>query len=224
VDERTNTFLVFGGLIRSIDKLDEANEKQEKYRESTKGDREAARKFQLEPLLREQRRRLKVARETEDHLFKTLQNVKENHNKNYHDLAVKNTVSGFDEFVSRQKEDENKDEQEAVEEAGEEGAEEDDTSSAESQLETLISDTTIVLRDISSLYELLDVMRREYNTEYNDEAVLAAVKVVEGLEDKWDKYRQEFKDEPRQTIPDEETDSTPEAQKLKEGMLIENMR
>ncbi|KAK3825906.1 MAG: glucosidase II beta subunit-like-domain-containing protein [Benniella sp.] len=202
------------------DKLDEANEKQEKYRESTKGDREAARKIQLEPLLQEQRRRLKVARETENHLFKTLQNVKHNHNKNYHDLAVKNTVSGFDEFVSRQKEDESKDEQEAGdeagEEAGEEGAEEDDTSSAESQLETLISDTTIVLRDISSLYELLDVMRREYNTEYNDEAVLAAVKVVEGFEDKWDKYRQEFKDETRQTVPDEEMDSTPEAQKLKE--------
>ncbi|KAG0237465.1 hypothetical protein BGX31_003590 [Mortierella sp. GBA43] len=213
------------------EKLDKVNEKQDKYFESTKGERDAARKAQLAPLIEEQTRRLKAAKDSKNHLIKTLQNVKDNHNKNYHDLAVKNTVSGFDEFLTR-----NGDVAEEHIEPGEDttdytteettevtdeetvdDSEDTNTDSPpEERLKTLIDDTTTVLRDINTLHGLLDTMKREYNTEYNDEAVLAAVKVVEDFDSKWDSYRQEFKEEPTQTIPEEPTDNTPEALKLKE--------
>ncbi|KAF9935479.1 hypothetical protein BGZ65_003363 [Modicella reniformis] len=201
------------------DKLDKANGMYDKYLEGTKNEREAARKKQLEPLIQEQRRRLNVGKETKNHLVQTCQNLKENHNKNYHDLAVKDAVSAFDDFVSRQSDDDSTtDESDEKEGTGteEEEKKSENESSADEQLKTLMDDTNTPLRDIGTLYELLDGMRREYNIEYNDEAVLAAVKVIEDFEDKWDTVRREFKDEPSQDIPDEEPVNTPEAEKLKE--------
>ncbi|KAF9206651.1 hypothetical protein BGZ49_002060 [Haplosporangium sp. Z 27] len=191
------------------EKLDKANEILEKHLEGTKNEREAARKIQLAPLIEEQGRRLKHAQETRDFLFKNLQDLKENYNKNYHDLAVKNAVSAFDEFVTSLGED-------SKFEPTFSGDGSDSSVSADEQLKTLTDDTNILQREIGSLYDILAGMKREYNTEYNDEAVLLAVKATEDFELNWDSETQEFKNEPVLDIPDEESDDDPESEKLRE--------
>ncbi|KAF8931275.1 hypothetical protein BGZ58_007724 [Dissophora ornata] len=205
---RAKTEQLQKATLDAKDKLDKVTEKQEKYLEGSKKEREATRRAQLEPLIKEQNRRLRHAQDTKQLLFKTLQDLKENHNKNYHDLAVKDTVAGFDDFVA------SLGEEDTVPPAS--TGDSDDDAPADGQLKTLEDDTNIVLREVGTLFDLLAGMRHDYNTEYNDEAVLAAVKVADGVEVGWNKDRQEFRDEFALEIPEEESDDTPEAEKLKE--------
>ncbi|KAF9131139.1 hypothetical protein BG015_003913, partial [Linnemannia schmuckeri] len=184
-------------------KLDAANEAQDAYLEGSKSEREAARTQQLEPLIQEQTRRLKHAAEIRDMLKLTLQNLKEKHNKNYHDLAVKDTVSGFDEYIVAQGE-------------KTEPAQEDSDISSDRRFDALVDETSVVLRDIGTLHDLLDGMKRDYNTEYNDEAVLAAVKVTEDFEVTWDSSRLEFVDVKHLVLPEELPVDNPEAEKFRD--------
>ncbi|KAF9987479.1 hypothetical protein BGZ75_000581 [Mortierella antarctica] len=203
------------------EKLDEATEVQEKFLEGSKNKRDDARRLQLKPLIEEQNGRLKHSRDSRDLLRKTLQDLKENHNKNYHDLAVKNTVSGFDEYVSG-----------LDEGAAEESTEGSDNNSndnnnpsdscttgecADQQLTRLVDETFAIQREIVSLRDLLMGLKHEYNTEYNDEAVLAAVKTAEEFDLLWNEDRQEFKDELPLDIPAEESDTSPESEKFREA-------
>ncbi|KAF9556351.1 hypothetical protein EC968_008311 [Mortierella alpina] len=203
------------------EKLDEATAVQDKFLEGSKTKREEARRLQLKPLIEEQTRRLKHSQDSRDLLRKTLQDLKEKHNKNYHDLAVKNTVSGFDEYVSG-----------LDEGAAEESTEGNDSTSndnnnasdscatgecADQQLTRLVDETFAIQRDIVTLRDLLMGLKHEYNTEYNDEAVLAAVKVAEEFDLLWNEDRQEFKDELPLDIPAEESDDSPESEKLREA-------
>ncbi|KAG9072543.1 hypothetical protein KI688_000314 [Linnemannia hyalina] len=184
-------------------KLDAANEAQDAYLEGSKSEREAARKQQLEPIIQEQTKRLKYATEVRDTLKLTLQNLKEKHNKNYHDLAVKGTVSGFDEYIVAQGE-------------KTETAKEDSDISSDRQFDALVDETSVVLRDIGTLHDLLDGMKRDYNTEYNDEAVLTAVKVTEDFEVTWDSSRLDFVDVEHLVLPEELPVDNPEAEKFKD--------
>ncbi|KAF9544856.1 hypothetical protein EC957_011586 [Mortierella hygrophila] len=184
-------------------KLDVANEAQDAYLEGSKNEREAARKQQLEPIIQEQTKRLKYATEVRDMLRLTLQNLKEKHNKNYHDLAVKGTVSGFDEYIVAQGE-------------KTETAQEDSDISSDRQFDALVDETSVVLRDIGTLHDLLDGMKRDYNTEYNDEAVLVAVKVTEDFEVTWDSSRLDFVDVEHLVLPEELAIDNPEAEKFKD--------
>ncbi|KAF9964481.1 hypothetical protein BGZ70_006384 [Mortierella alpina] len=204
------------------EKLDEATEVQEKFLEGSKSKREETRRLQLKPLIEEQTRRLQHSRDSRDRLRKTLQDLKENHNKNYHDLAVKNTVSGFDEYVS------GLDESATAEESAEDS---DNTSHdnhnsndscatgecADQELTRLSDETFAIQREIVTLRDLLMGLKHEYNTEYNDEAVLAAVKIAEEFDLLWNEDRQEFKDELPLDIPVEESDASPESEKLREA-------
>ncbi|KAG0209817.1 hypothetical protein BGX28_009923 [Mortierella sp. GBA30] len=196
------------------EKLDKATEDQETFLEGSKNERENARKLQLKPLIEEQTRRLKRSRESKDLLRKTLQDLKDNHNKNYHDLAVKNTVSGYDEYISGLGE-------EPIAESSDGNDKESDDDNADvpsdQQLNTLMEDTTAMQREIITLRDLLIGMKHEYNTEYNDKAVLAAVKVVEEFDLLWDDNKQEFKDEQPLDIPSEESDDNPESEKFREA-------
>lgn len=195
---------------------------QERFLEGSKHKREDARRLQLKPLIEEQEKRLKHSRDSRDLLRKSLQDLKENHNKNYHDLAVKNTVSGYDEYVS----------------GLDEGAAEDSTADGDNssnnnnpsdscatgecvdqQLTRLVDETFAVQREIVILRDLLMGLKHEYNTEYNDEAVLAAVKIAEEFDLLWNEDRQEFKDELPLDIPAEESDTSPESEKFREGEL-----
>ncbi|KAF9320731.1 hypothetical protein BGZ91_004674 [Linnemannia elongata] len=184
-------------------KLDAANEAQDAYLEGSKSEREAARKQQLDPIIQEQTKRLKYATEVRDMLRLTLQNLKEKHNKNYHDLAVKGTVSGFDEYIVAQGE-------------KTEPAQEDSDISSDRQFDTLVDETSVVLRDIGTLHDLLDGMKRDYNTEYNDEAVLAAVRVTEDFEVTWDSSRLDFVDVEQLVLPEELPVDNPEAEKFRD--------
>ncbi|KAF9951580.1 hypothetical protein BGZ72_006938 [Mortierella alpina] len=198
------------------EKLDEATEVQEQFLEGSKNKRQDARRLQLKPLIEEQNKRLEHSRSSRDLLRKTLQDLKENHNKNYHDLAVKSTVSGYDEYVSG-----------LDEGAAEEPTEASDNNKssdsctggecADQQLTRLVDDTFAMQRDIVSLRDLLMGLKHEYNTEYNDEAVLAAVKIAEEFDLLWNEDRQEFKDELPLDIPAEESDTSPESEKLREA-------
>lgn len=186
--------------------MDAANEAQEAYLEGSKSEREAIRKQQLEPLIQEQTKRLKYATEVRDMLKLTLQNLKEKHNKNFHDMAVKGTVSGFDDYIVAQGE-----KTEAVE---------DDlaTLSSDRQFDALVDETSVILRDIGTLHDLLDGMKRDYNTEYNDEAVLSAVKVTDDFEITWDSSRLDFADVEHLVLPEELPIDNPEAEKFRDGM------
>ncbi|KAF9081034.1 hypothetical protein BGX23_001377 [Mortierella sp. AD031] len=187
-------------------KLDKANELQDAYLEGSKNEREAARKQQLEPIIQEQIKHLKYATEVRDMLKHTLQSLKENHNKNYHDLAVKSTVSGFDDYILAQ--------------AGQESLSKEDkdesTISADSRFEALVDETSTIQKDIGTLHDLLDGMKRDYNTEYNDEAVLAAVKVTDDFEVTWDSSKLEFVDVEPLVLPEELPMDNPEAEKFRE--------
>jgi protein kinase C substrate 80K-H len=174
--------------------------------EGSKNEREAARKQQLESIIQEQTKRLNYALEIKDMLEHTLQSLKENHNKNYHDLAVKDTVSGFDEYI------------EAQEEKARETPQDEVTLSPDLQFDGLVDKTYSALRDIGTMYDLLEGMKRDYNTEYNDEAVLAAIKVIDAFEVTWDSSKQDFVDIEPLVLPEELPLDNPEAEKFKEGM------
>ncbi|CAO3573373.1 unnamed protein product [Mortierella alpina] len=203
------------------EKLDEATEVQEKFLEGSKNKREEARRLQLKPLIEEQTKRLKHSRDSRDSLRKTLQDLKENHNKNYHDLAVKNTVSGFDEYVSGLNESAAEDSAEGSDSTSHDNHDSSDTCGtgecADQQLTRLSDETFAIQREIVTLRDLLMGLKHEYNTEYNDEAVLAAVKIAEEFDLLWNEDRQEFKDELPLDIPVEESDANPESEKLREA-------
>ncbi|KAI1317952.1 hypothetical protein EDD11_007474 [Mortierella claussenii] len=194
-------------------RLERASEKYEKYVEGTKDEREIARRKQLAPLFKEQKGRLKRTRDSMKRLFRTLENLKENYNKNYHDLAVKSAVSGLDDFVASQGEDWTL---AVIVDDTLSDDEEDFKENPDTRLKLLTDDTNIILRDISALYDLLDGLSHEYNKEYNDNAVLAAVRVAEDFRPTWNADRLEFIGELPLIIPEEEDENTPEGERLKE--------
>ncbi|KAF8932324.1 hypothetical protein BGZ52_010460 [Haplosporangium bisporale] len=81
------------------DALDKADAALQEQLESTKAEREAARKIQLEPIIEQQYARLSHAKRVRDRLRNALEHLKANSNKNYHDLVVKSTIAGYDEHV-----------------------------------------------------------------------------------------------------------------------------
>ncbi|KAF9325374.1 hypothetical protein BG006_011144 [Podila minutissima] len=192
--------------------LDAATLAQEKYHEGSKGDREASRREQLAPLIQEQASRLARAKNVRNKLRATLQNLKENYNKNYHDTAVKNTITGFDDYITGLGED-----HESEASTDEEQVDPTEYSiTPDERINNLMDQTYVIQREIGTLYDLLDNMSREYNTENNDEAVQVSVKVVEEFSTTWVTDRQEFGDEAALEVPAELTDESPEAEKLKD--------
>lgn len=188
---------------------------QEEYHEGSKGDREASRKEQLAPLIQEQASRLTRAKDVRNKLRATLQNVKDNYNKNYHDTAVKNTITGFDDYITGLGEDH---ESEAYSAEEEQVDPNEYSTTPDDRVSALMDQTYVIQREIGTLYDLLDNMRHEYNPENNDEAVKASVKAVEEFSQTWVTDRQEFADETALEVPAELTDESPEAEKFKDGM------
>ncbi|KAF9299531.1 hypothetical protein BGZ74_008889 [Mortierella antarctica] len=193
--------------------LDAATFAQEEYHEGSKGDREASRREQLAPLIQEQASRLARAKNVRNKLRATLQNLKANYNKNYHDTAVKNTITGFDDYITGLGEDH---ESEASTDEEQEDPTEYSTTPDE-RINNLMDQTYVIQREIGTLYDLLDNMSHEYNTENNDEAVQVSVKVVEEFSTTWVTDRQEFADEAALEVPAELTDESPEAEKFKDA-------
>ncbi|KAG0093243.1 hypothetical protein BGZ92_006736 [Podila epicladia] len=192
--------------------LDAATLAQDEYHEGSKGDREASRREQLAPLIQEQTSRLARAKNARNKLRDTLQSLKENYNKNYHDTAVKNTITGFDDYITGLGED-----HESETSTDEEQVDPNEYSTTpDEHINSLTDQTYVIQREIGTLYDLLDNMRHEYNTENNDEAVQESVKVVEEFSTTWVADRQEFADETALEVPAELTDESPEAEKFKD--------
>ncbi|KAG0047515.1 hypothetical protein BGZ83_007437 [Gryganskiella cystojenkinii] len=207
------------------DKLNAANEKLEEFLEGSKATREAARRVQLQPLIALQTKRFEHAKESKAYLIKALKELKENYNKNFHDMAVKNTVSGFDDFMSLEPA------EETAEEEGEAKAEEAPAYtpptfgqepeegahvSPDQQFNSLQDETYTLQREIGKLHDLLTGMKHEYNTEYNDEEVLKAIKIADDFEEQeWNTDLAEFKGQEPIDIPVEDSDDSPEAEDLK---------
>lgn len=170
----------------------------------------------MAPLIQEQASRLARAKNVRNKLRATLQNLKENYNKNYHDTAVKNTITGFDDYITGLGEDH---ESEASTDEEQEDPTEYSTTPDE-RINNLMDQMYVIQREIGTLYDLLDNMSHEYNTENNDEAVQVSVKVVEEFSTTWVTDRQEFADEAALEVPAELTDESPEAEKFKDGMIF----
>ncbi|KAF9106152.1 hypothetical protein BGX27_009278 [Mortierella sp. AM989] len=176
--------------------LDEANAKQQEYLESSKAEREAAREIQLKPLIQQQIERLAKATEIKSRFRSTLDDLKENYNKNYHDLAVKATITGFDEYLEELK-------QETTEAATQENNETDKDLSAAKRMDLVRIQTYDVRKEIGRMFQLIKTMKEGYNTEYNDEAVLKAIKVLDDFAPSWKDNQNEFVGEDTIVIPEE---------------------
>ncbi|KAG0021560.1 hypothetical protein BGZ81_008880 [Podila clonocystis] len=182
----------------SKDTLDKINAALQEQLESTKAEREAARKVQLEPIFEQQRTRLSHAKTVRDRLRSALEDLKSNSNKNYHDLVVKSTIAGYDEHLA-----------EVAEYAA--SAKPLDTSKILTADETMleVADETYYMRkEIGALYVLLKGMKEGYNTDNNDEAVLRAVKVIDEFSPTWQGDQNEFMDEDPFDIPPENKEQT----------------
>ncbi|KAF9081189.1 hypothetical protein BGX23_001160 [Mortierella sp. AD031] len=184
--------------------LDAANAKLKEHLESTKLVREAARELQLAPLIEQQNERLAHATKIKVLFRTTLDELKEKHNKNYHDLAVKSTIAGYDEYledVKKEEEDEINKAQEA--EKNEEEEAKEDLSALE-RMHAAQDATYDTRRDIGRMFQLIKEMKEKYNTEYNDEAVLKAIKVLDDFAPSWEDGVNEFVGEESIEIPDED--------------------
>ncbi|KAF9913104.1 hypothetical protein EC991_003563 [Linnemannia zychae] len=184
--------------------LDAANAKLKEYLESTKLEREAARLLQLSPLIEQQSERLSHATKIKTLFRETLDELKEKHNKNYHDLAVKSTISGYDEYLDELKKQQEDEEKEASENKEEEKKKEEDRSALE-RMHALQDATYDIKKDIGLMFQLIKEMKEKYNTEYNDEAVLKAIKVLDDFAPTWEDSTNEFVGEDSIEIPDEDT-------------------
>lgn len=164
--------------------------------ESTRAEREAARRIQLEPLITEQNKRLEQAKAIKSHFRTAMDGLKEGHNKNYHDLAVKSTISGYDEYLA---------------EIEEEAASDNTVDiNADKQFKNSLAQTYGVRKDIGRMYQLLKSMKERYNTEYNDEAVLKALSALDAFAPSWVEDQNEFVGEESLVVPEETTSETQE--------------
>ncbi|KAG0296762.1 hypothetical protein BGZ96_008622 [Linnemannia gamsii] len=180
--------------------LDAANAKLKEHLESTKLEREAARELQLAPLIEQQNQRLDHATKIKS-LFRTaLNDLKENQNKNFHDMAVKATISGYDEYLEelkKQEEEENNSNKDSQEEK-------EKVRSALERMHTAQDATYDAKKDIGLMFQLLKEMKEKYNTEYNDDAVLKAIKVLDEFAPTWEHSSNDFIGEEFIDIPDED--------------------
>lgn len=176
--------------------------------ESTKAVRETARRLQLEPLIVEQKKRLDHARSIRLLFRSAMDALKEGHNKNYHDLAVKSTISGYDEYLA--------------EIIGEETVITEDSPeiiTSDMELKKAQDQTYEARKDIGRMFQLLKAMKEGYNTEYNDEAVLKAISVLDGFAPSWVDEQNEFVGEEAVVFPQEsnsESWETPESDQGKQ--------
>lgn len=163
-------------------------------------ERETARERQLAPLIEQQTQRAEHANKIKNLFRTTLDDLKENHNKNFHDMAVKSTISGYDEYLEelkKQEEDEknndtnNKEEKEKVR-------------SALERMHAAQDATYDAKKDIGLMFQLIKEMKEKYNTEYNDEAVLKAIKVLDEFAPTWEDDSNDFVGEEFIEIPDED--------------------
>ncbi|ORZ19163.1 glucosidase II beta subunit-like-domain-containing protein [Lobosporangium transversale] len=186
------------------DALDKAKVKQQEFLESSKADREAARDRQLAPLIEQQAQRLNRAKTIKTLLRSTLEELKENHNKNYHDLAVKNTVTGFDEYLEDLKKREEEDEEAAAANYQNEGEGGKKELTAIQQLYEAMDQAYEAKKEIGRMFQLLKAMKEGYNTEYNDKAVLKAIKIMDDFSPSWLDEQNEFVGEEPIEIPPED--------------------
>ncbi|KAG0361515.1 hypothetical protein BG005_008105 [Podila minutissima] len=180
------------------DTLDKVNAALQEQLESTKAEREAARKIQLEPIIEQQRARLSHAKTVRDNLRSALEDLKANSNKNYHDLVVKSTVAGYDEQLA-----------ELAEYAA--GAKPVDPSkilTADETMLEVVDETYNMRKEIGAFYVLLKGLKEGYNTDNNDEAVLRAVKVTDEFTPTWQGDQNEFVGEASLEIPPENKEQT----------------
>ncbi|KAF9922829.1 hypothetical protein FBU30_007037 [Linnemannia zychae] len=230
--------------------LDAAHAKLKEYLESTRLEREAARELQLAPLIEQQIKRLAHATDVRTLFRKTLDELKENHNKNYHDLAVKSAISGYDEYLKELKriadddiidsDNQRSEEDEEDEEKKEETEKKDEAentdkreendkekSNQEKKNRTALQrmyaaqdETYDVKKDIGLMFQLLKEMKEKHNVEYNDEAVLKAIKMLDDFAPTWEDSANEFVGETPIEIPDEDlSEKKPEVQHEDNGLL-----
>ncbi|KAG0256346.1 hypothetical protein BG011_004615 [Mortierella polycephala] len=209
---KAKTDQVKAAAVDAKENLDKITEEYEAFLESSKKDREAEREAQLQPFIQEQIKRLNRAKETKGHLHRTLQDLRENHNKNYHDMAVKEMVSEYDDYVTSLGDSHTVFELLTPTDGSHQS---EPGNSADTLLDRLIEDTAIIQREITSLHDILMGLRHEYNTEYNDEAVLEAVKVAVEFDSQWNTERQEFNDELPLDVPEADADKVPESGAIK---------
>lgn len=187
--------------------FDDANAKREENLQKTKIEREAARKAQLKPIIEQQSKRLVHAIDVRSGFRAALEELKEKYNKNYHDLAVKDTITGFDEYLKEL-------EQETA--AGEsQDAERDQP--ADELFHAVQTQTIDVHKEIGKMFQLLKVMKKDHNVEYNDEAVLKAIKYLDDFAPTWQDDQNEFVGEESLEVPKDSF----EASEQREGMLSE---
>ncbi|KAF9988047.1 hypothetical protein BGZ75_010097 [Mortierella antarctica] len=183
------------------DAFDEANAKREEYLQKTKTEREAARKAQLAPIIEQQSKRLAHAIDVKSFLRAALEELKEKYNKNYHDLAVKDTITGFDEYIKEL-------EQETIDIATGESQDAERERTADELFQAVQDQTRNVRKEIGKMFQLLKAMKKDHNVEYNDEAVLKAIKRLDSLARTWQDDQNEFVGEELLEVPKDDFEAS----------------
>ncbi|KAF9383603.1 hypothetical protein CPB97_006337 [Podila verticillata] len=197
------------------DALDKADAALQEQLESTKAEREAARKILLEPIIEQQYVRLSHAKGVRDRLRSALEHLKANSNKNYHDLVVKSTIAGYDEHV----------EELAKYNADRKPVDPSKVLTADETMLAAVDETYDMRKEIGGLYVLLKGMKEGYNTDNNDEAVLRAVMVFDEFTPKWQGDQNEFVDETPLEIPPENKETGSQQQDRGAfGSIIERLQ
>ncbi|KAG0345713.1 hypothetical protein BG004_003236 [Podila humilis] len=181
--------------------LDRINAVLEEQRESTKVEREAARKLQLAPLILQQNERLVYARSVLDKLIQACDDLKINSNKNYHDLAVKSAITEYEEWLEEYKK--------KIESA--KGFDTTKDRTADEIMRNAVDETYEVRKEIGALYILLKGMKNGYNTDNNDIAVLRVVKAFDEFTPTWKGDHDDFVNgEPLEIPPENKVENAPQ--------------
>ncbi|KAI1316738.1 hypothetical protein EDD11_009554 [Mortierella claussenii] len=195
------------------DALNAVKAKQQEYLESTKAEREEARELQLAPLIQQQIDRVTRAKEAKALLRSALEDLKKNQNKNFHDLVVKSTIAGFDEYLEDLK-------QEAADAAEREAKGDMKIElNAVEQLHAAQDQAYDDRKEIGRMFQLIKGMKEGYNKEYNDAAVLRTIAVLDEFAPSWQEHQNEFVGEDTIELPEEEETVMDIPAKVNKGAL-----
>ena len=114
-------------------------------------------------------------------------------------MAVKSTISGYDEYLEELKKQEKDEKNNDTN-----NTEKEKARSALERMHAAQDATYDAKKDIGLMFQLIKEMKEKYNIEYNDEAVLKAIKVLDEFAPTWEDSSNDFVGEEFIEIPDED--------------------
>ncbi|GES77552.1 glucosidase II beta subunit-like-domain-containing protein [Rhizophagus clarus] len=149
--------------------------------------------------IRTLREREESLHEQVDTLLSILKDMKKDHNQNYHDMAVKTAIKGYDEFVEEyEREMEENTELDQEDEIEIETLDHMHIQKCQEKIKTLREREEKLREQVDTLLSILKDMKKDHNQNYHDMAVKTAIK---GYDEFVEEYEREMEEN---TEPDQE--------------------